>query len=142
MKKILLVLSSLLAFNVFAEADLRADYKNHSIMNGLVVGYATYCEFDKENIKKISDFFSAMIEKSSINRSEKEKAISYYVDNIAIGRNVGPKNSEMSCNSFRDEFNLIVKAINEKNAIPKPVIVVDRDSFELMKKKVEEKNKK
>lgn len=77
------------------------------VMNAAVVGYASACKFNSENIQRIEDYFI-----KQYNIKSEPVILSKYREKVAEFKNKGATDDE--CRIFFKEFSLILKDVSSK----------------------------
>ena len=79
--------------------------------NSTIIGYAINCGLVKEDSKIIYENYFKSVESYNFNDEEKNQIVTNFDETLKLARDKGPTNSSMTCETFKVEFDKIVKHI-------------------------------
>lgn len=112
MKKILLslILSSF-TYSSFAQTKILDEIQGVAQYNATILGYAVNCSLNKDDIELVKNQFISVLSNVGLSKEDYNDTYKKFFDTYHVAKEKGPKNSNMSCEEFKPEFNKIVSAI-------------------------------
>lgn len=114
-KTIFTILITLGSFNIYAQNnsnDFIKEVKGITAYNATILGYGLHCNFSREKIDKIKNQFLSNLQKLQLLKNDETEVKKSFFDTLQIAKEKGPKNSNMTCFTFREEFEKIYDAVN------------------------------
>ena len=87
-------------------------------ISGKTIGYALHCDYEKDKIEQIYNFITPFIKKLKT-QEEQNSANQILVNTVNNAKEKGPIASNINCQIFQKEFELIILAIKEKDFKPR-----------------------